>query len=58
MIATEAALMDGQGVWLAKLPLDGQQLAFISPWVIYVGFYLLLSLALIWLSIGWWRAAG
>jgi hypothetical protein len=24
---------------------------FISPWIIYVGFYLLLSLVLIWLSI-------
>jgi ABC-type transport system involved in multi-copper enzyme maturation permease subunit len=51
MIATEVALIDGQGVWLARLPLDGRQLVFISPWIIYVGFYLLLSLALIWLSI-------
>jgi len=51
MVATEVALLENQGVWLARLPLDGRELVFISPWIIYVGFYLLLSLALIWLSI-------
>jgi ABC-2 type transport system permease protein len=52
IIATEVALLDGQGAWVAQLPLgDNTQLLFISPWVVYVGFYLLLSLALIWMSI-------
>jgi ABC-2 type transport system permease protein len=51
MIATEAALIDGQGIWLARLPLDGRELVFVSPWIVYIVFYLLISMALIWLSI-------
>jgi ABC-type transport system involved in multi-copper enzyme maturation permease subunit len=51
MIASEAALLDNQGPWLASLPLgNGQQLTMILPWVIYVVAYLLLSLILIWVS--------
>ncbi len=52
IVATEVALLDGQGTWLAHLPLgNNTQLVFITPWVVYVLFYLLLSLALIWMSI-------
>lgn len=52
MIASEAALLDNQGPWLASLPLsDGQQVTLILPWVIYVIAYLLLSLILIWISV-------
>jgi ABC-2 type transport system permease protein len=51
MIATEAALIDNQGPWLARLPLGDHTLVFVSPWLVYVGFYLLLTLALLWLSI-------
>lgn len=51
IIATEAALLDGQGAWQLHLPLGaGQEIYFVSPWLAYVVFYLLLSLALIWMS--------
>lgn len=52
IVATEVALLDGQGAWVAHLPLGSNtEVFFISPWVVYVLFYLLLSLALIWMSI-------
>jgi ABC-type transport system involved in multi-copper enzyme maturation permease subunit len=52
MIATEVALLDGQGAWLASFPVgDGAEIVLVSPWLAYVIFYWLLSLALIWFSI-------
>jgi ABC-type transport system involved in multi-copper enzyme maturation permease subunit len=52
IIATEAALLDGQGAWVAHIPLGNDtQLFFITPWVVYVIFYTLLSLAMLWMSI-------
>lgn len=51
IIASEAALLDGQGSWLVHLPLgDGTEMYFVAPWLAYVLFYLLLSLGLIWMS--------
>lgn len=52
IIASEAAMLDGQGLWLMHLPLgDGTEIYFVASWLAYVFFYLLLSLALLWLSI-------
>jgi ABC-2 type transport system permease protein len=52
MIATETALVNGEGAWLIKFPLgNGIDIILFSPWLGYVVFYLLLSLALIWISV-------
>jgi ABC-type transport system involved in multi-copper enzyme maturation permease subunit len=53
IIATEVALLDGQSAWLVKFPLGtGAEVLLVSPWLAYVTVYLLLSLALIWISVG------
>ena len=51
IIATEAALLDNQGIWLVHLDLNrGVQVFMPSPWTAYVVIYLSLSLILLILS--------
>lgn len=51
IVATEAALLDQQGLLLARLPLsNGVEVALLSPWTFYVIFYLLVSVGLLWFS--------
>ncbi len=52
LIAGEAAILDGQGIWMVHIPLENSiEVALISPWLVYVWFYLLLSALLLILSI-------
>jgi ABC-type transport system involved in multi-copper enzyme maturation permease subunit len=52
MIATEAMLLDQQNFLLASLPIaNGVQVNFLSPWILYVLIYILLSVVLICVSI-------
>jgi ABC-2 type transport system permease protein len=52
MIGTEVILLNQHSLFLAEIPLsNGSKLLLPSPWLPYVIFYLLLSLAAIWLSI-------
>lgn len=52
LIATEVALLDQQGIWIAHIEIEhGIQVWMISPWLVYVGFYLPVSLLLLWISI-------
>jgi hypothetical protein len=51
IIATETALLAGEGMWLVQLPLRGdRELTMLLPWMTYVAIYLLLSLVLVWVS--------
>jgi len=51
IIATEAALLDHQGLLLARLPLsNGVEIVLPSPWIFYVIFYLLISIGMLWFS--------
>jgi ABC-2 type transport system permease protein len=52
MVGTEVILLDQHSLLLAEIPLtNGAKLFLPSPWLPYVIFYLLFSLAAIWLSI-------
>jgi ABC-type transport system involved in multi-copper enzyme maturation permease subunit len=52
MIGTEVILLDQHNLFLAQIPLsNGAKMLLPSPWLPYVTFYLLFSLAAIWLSI-------
>lgn len=52
MLATEIAYLDQQSWWLISISLpENAKMTLVSPWVIYVTFYLLLSALLIWSSI-------
>lgn len=54
IVATEAAILDQQGVILARLDLgNGTAVVMPSPWLAYVIFYLMISLLLLWIS--YWR---
>jgi ABC-2 type transport system permease protein len=51
IIATEAALLDHQGIFLATLELgSGVRVSMPSPWLAYVVFFLVVSLVLLWFS--------
>ncbi len=51
IVATEVALLDQQGLLLARLHLgNGSEVAFPSPWIFYVVFYLLVSIGMLWFS--------
>jgi ABC-type transport system involved in multi-copper enzyme maturation permease subunit len=51
IVATEAALLDHQGIFLAKLNLgNGTEVVMPSPWLAYVIFYLIVSGLLLWIS--------
>jgi ABC-2 type transport system permease protein len=51
IIATEAALLDHQGIFLAHLDIgNGTRVMMPSPWLAYVIFYLAVSLLLLWIS--------
>jgi len=52
MVGTEIILLDQHNLFLAEIPLsNGAKIFLPSPWLPYVFFYLLFSLAAIWLSI-------
>ncbi len=52
LIATEAALLDQQGIWSAHIDIKhGIEVWMVSPWLAYVVFYLLVSLLLLWISV-------
>lgn len=52
ILATEIAYIDQHTWWLFSLSLpDNEKMTLISPWVIYVVFYLLLSCLLLWISV-------
>ena len=52
MVGTEVILLDQHSLFLAEIPLsNGAKMFLPSPWLPYVIFYLLFSLAAIWLSI-------
>jgi len=52
MVVTEVALSSQQGLWLLKIPLQNNlTITLVSPWVIYVGLGLLLSIVLLWASV-------
>lgn len=52
IIATEAALLDQQGIILAHIDIaNGVQVFMPSPWVAYVITYLSISLVLLWFSV-------
>jgi ABC-type transport system involved in multi-copper enzyme maturation permease subunit len=51
IVATEAALLDQQGLLLARLPLSNSgEITLPSPWIFYVVFYLLISIGMLWFS--------
>ena len=52
MVGTEVILLDQHSLFLAEIPLsNGVKMFLPSPWLPYVIFYFLFSLAAIWLSI-------
>ncbi len=52
LIASEIIYLDQQSVWFFSLSLpQNTQMTLVSPWVIYVVFYILLSGLLLWLSV-------
>lgn len=52
ILATEIAYIDQHTWWLFSLSLpENEKMTLISPWVIYVVFYLLLSCLLLWISV-------
>lgn len=52
LIAGEAAILDGQGIWMVHFPIQNSlEITLISPWLVYVWFYTLLSAILLILSI-------
>lgn len=52
IIATEIIFMDQQSWWLFSLSLpENTKMTLVSPWVIFVVFYLILSILLLWGSI-------
>jgi ABC-2 type transport system permease protein len=52
MIVTEGFLLGQHNYWLVQVPLSNNtNLTMISPWMLYIGFYLVLSIILLWASI-------
>lgn len=52
MVATETALLNNQGIWLARLPLNnGAEAVLPSPWIAYIVLYLSISLILLIISV-------
>jgi len=52
IIGSEVALLDQQGIWTAHISTGNHiEVWMISPWLMYVGTYLLLSAILLWLTI-------
>ncbi len=52
IIGSEVALLDQQGIWMAHIELENNITVWmVSPWLMYIGIYLLLSAILLWLTI-------
>jgi ABC-2 type transport system permease protein len=52
MIGTEIYLLQERNLWLIQVPLNNQvTVKLLSPWIVYIAVYLIISLILIWQSI-------
>ncbi len=51
LIISEVVLLQEDALILFSQPIDGRSVTFISPWLVYLLFYLLLALILYWLTV-------